>query len=413
MNTEAEQMVLGTLLSHNAAIYQLTELRAEHFQTPLHADIYRVANELIVSGKPANVITVKAGLGYDVENSYLVALMKASDTVVGIGYVAGLVIEEFNKKTLLQACEHAIKSGESAANIATALANAIEDATASTTTSLHSDRFVAGQIIQELDTPQNPYKTGLQRLDEAMGGGMYPRKAYGIAARKKVGKTIALSTISYNLNESGVKHLFICGEMGEREIHERCMARKAGIYPSAFRLGNKRPENFSKRVMDAAVDAKGNTLYYDAPNMTLDSLKSILAVAVAKHKIKGFILDYWQLVGGKKNGESEAYHLGEVAQWIASACKMYNIFALVAAQINQEGNTRGGEGMRLAFDQVYHLQPINDDITNPERWLEMMDTRYTAWYSIGDQNTPGLIMNEKGPFFEEITQSQARYSYGD
>lgn len=412
MNLEAEQLVLGTLLSHNEAIYQLSELKPEHFQTPLHADMYSVASELIASGKPANIITVKAGIQYEVEASYLVDLMKAGSTVAGVSHIAGLIIEESNKKRLISACENVIKSSNSAADIASQLANAISDATASTTTALHSDKFVAEQILKEIDAPVFPFSTGLQRLDDAMGGGMYPKKAYGIAARKKVGKTIALSTISYNLNENGVKHLFICGEMGEREIHERCMARKAEMYPSAFRVGNKRPSDFNQRIMDAAVNTKGNTLYYDAPNMTLDSLKSIIAVSVAKHKIKGFILDYWQLVGGKKGSESEAYHLGEVAQWIASACKMYNIFALVAAQINQEGNTRGGEGMRLAFDQVYHLQPINDDITSPERWLEMMDTRYTAWYSIGDNQTAGLVLNEKGPYFEEVLQG-TKYSYGN
>jgi hypothetical protein len=105
--------------------------------------------------------------------------------------------------------------------------------------------------------------------------------------------------------------------------------------------------------------------------------------------------------------------LGEVAQWIAEICRKLDIWALVAAQINQDGNTRGGEGMRLAFDQVYHLQPVGQDggdITLPGRWLEMMDTRYTQWANIGSPDMAGLMLNEKGLFFEEVT-SDARYSY--
>jgi hypothetical protein len=183
------------------------------------------------------------------------------------------------------------------------------------------------------------------------------------------------------------------------------------IYPSAFRTG------YAEQVVDKIKEYNGqaprNTIYLDAPAITFDRLKHAVVTAHMRHGIKGFILDYWQLVSGKDGRASEAYHLGEVAQWIAEICRKLDIWALVAAQINQDGNTRGGEGMRLAFDQVYHLQPVGQDggdITLPGRWLEMMDTRYTQWANIGSPDMAGLMLNEKGLFFEEVT-SDARYSY--
>ena len=75
--------------------------------------------------------------------------------------------------------------------------------------------------------------------------------------------------------------------------------------------------------------------------------------AIVRHGIKGVILDYWQLVGGKVRNESEEFHLRNIAQWLADTCRKHSIWALVAAQVNQEGNTRGGEGLKLACDVYF------------------------------------------------------------
>ena len=93
-------------------------------------------------------------------------------------------------------------------------------------------------------------------------------------------------------------------------------------------------------------------------------------------KITGIIFDYWQLVSGKDKRKSTAEHLDEVAQWIADYCRRGILWSIVMGQINQEGNTRGGEGMRLAFDQVYQIH--RPDLGKSETWIAMMETRYTA-----------------------------------
>jgi hypothetical protein len=88
-----------------------------------------------------------------------------------------------------------------------------------------------------------------------------------------------------------------------------------------------------------------------------------------------------------------------VAQWIADYARRENLWTLVMAQINQEGNTRGGEGLRLAFDQVYQIH--RPDLGKSETWIEMMETRYTAWENIGSEEIPGLYLIQKGPYFNQ------------
>lgn len=228
----------------------------------------------------------------------------------------------------------------------------------------------------------------------------HPRGLYVTDSYTVTHNTITASTISWNLNLQGVKHLFIAGEMGAEEIHERNLARALNCYPSHFRGPHRDDPAFLTRIAEVAVQTKRCIIYQDAPGLTFNDLRRYVASAIYQHKIQGIILDYWQLVGGKDAKRSTAEHLDGVAQWIADFCRQHGIWSVTMAQINQEGNTRGGEGIRLAFDQVYELH--REDISQPYAWLEMRDTRYTKWMNIGSKDIPGLFMNEKGPYFEEV-----------
>ena len=100
--------------------------------------------------------------------------------------------------------------------------------------------------------------------------------------------------------------------------------------------------------------------------------------AITGKNIKGVIVDYLQLVTGKSNSDTEEYHLRSVSQWLADVARREGIFVLVATQVNQDGNARGGEGIRLACDQYYTLhREKNSDAA----WLEMGESRYTKWAS--------------------------------
>jgi replicative DNA helicase len=212
-----------------------------------------------------------------------------------------------------------------------------------------------------------------------------------------MGKTILASTISYNLAKQDVRHLFIAGEMSSVEVHQRLLAREMGCYGSMFRTKAKDPI-FQERVRYAAKQISDNLLYQSAPHLTFDGMKALVCEAVHAGA-KGFILDYWQLVGGKDSRTSTAEHLEHVAQWIADYCRKEKIWAVVFAQLNQDDNTRGSEGIRLAFDQMYKINREPEGRSG--MWLEMMETRYTPWQDVGGENSPAFWLEEHGPYFRE------------
>lgn len=400
-DTGLEQQILGTFLRYPDSMKAADGLDGSWFYDEIHRVIYA---ELIKQLSNNQVISVPA-LAMAVGNPSYVASLVSAPSLLDVAGAISVLSELASRRLIDLLTKHvslALDGGCSSAE-ALQILNPLITGDSLETRSMHDAGQVTEEILSDLMTDVEPFKTGIQKLDECMDGGMYPRKAYGIAARKKVGKTIMLGTISHNLNIAGVKHLFICGEMGEKEIHQRVLSRVLQIYPSAFRTGYADRPDIINKIRNYLKEAPKNAIYLDAPGITFDKLKHAVVTAHMRHGIKGFILDYWQLVAGKGGRDSEAYHLGEVAQWIAEIGRKLNLFSLTAAQINQDGNTRGGEGMRLAFDQVYHLQPIGEgegDITMPGRWLEMMDTRYTPWMNVGDKQYAGLMLNEKGLYFE-------------
>jgi replicative DNA helicase len=408
---DSEASLLGSLLLDNSLLAFMPFLHAEHFAEPLHQRIFAAIEEARNAGAVATPITLKERFDADPAladiggGKYLFKLCSHTLSSVSPVDEAKHLTALAERRAVLQALDDAtakLKSPElkgTSADIVLSLISQMEDISRGFDGPvIEDDIAISDRILKNMYNQQAAVSTGIRKLDEAMGGGLYDGKAYGFAAKKKHGKTILAGTISSNLNQAGIKHLFICGEMSPEEVQQRTLARLTDSYPSNFRSDKGASPLFRQKIADAAARSKGCILYHHSPGITFDQLRRVVLSAILQKRIKGFILDYWQLVKGHGKGNITE-HYDNVAQWIADTCRKYGVWSITMAQINQEGNTRGGEGIRLAFDQVYQIH--RPDLGQPQTWLEMMDTRYTKWMNIGDEMLPGLLLNEKGPFFEE------------
>tara|TARA_R110000744_G_scaffold66596_3_gene136156 strand:+ start:660 stop:1478 length:819 start_codon:yes stop_codon:yes gene_type:complete len=249
-------------------------------------------------------------------------------------------------------------------------------------------------IVSQAEDDVIVSSTGMDRLDKCMGGGLYASKLYGFQARKKVGKTIIMGTMSYNLNEASIPHLWIACEMSAVEIEQRHIARALNVNPIAFL--KHRDGGLKDDVKRYRQTAKNNITYADAYYLTISRLCELVKKAVDDHQIEGFFLDYYQLVRGDR--ENRADHLEEVGQTLAGLVREHNIWCVTAAQLNQDGNTRGGEGLKLTADMVFTL---HRDKGIKEGWLEMEESRYTPYRNVGSRRDPGITLETKGLYFTE------------
>lgn len=253
---------------------------------------------------------------------------------------------------------------------------------------------VRAEIIRALELPKACYATPLKKLNTALGGGFYEGFTYGLCGKEKAGKTTLAHSISDRLD---CPHLYLALEMGAAQIEQKNVAGDIGINSLAFL---DRPDDLGERT--AALPARDNVFYLDAPGMALDEIIQNIGLAKIKHRIKGFILDYWQLVGGQQRGESEEKHLRNVAQGLADYARKNALWCVILAQQNKDGQLFGGNGLRKACDQLYMIETCGDHITYG-RWLKMDASRYTFREDVGSENNPCFVLNVKqGPRFEDM-----------
>lgn len=414
INPEAEQMLLGALMLKNSALFDvLGTLDADDFYEPLHGQIFDRLRLTVEAGKEANPVTLAPEFAQRLDTlklgrDYLMKMVRG----ISLGFANpkqyALVLAELSAKRkmadVLTMFQTRLGGGEPIEVLQCELlakVSEIGEMCRSMKATSYAEEFL--QLAKERSGPSA--KTGILPLDSAMQGGLHPGKIYGFAARKKVGKSTLCVTLSRALVKQGCKHVVILGEMGSQEFSERMAAAELDKSTTIFRMENGVPQHMVGELGRLAAEFKDTAFLHDQPNLTFSSMKTILEQAVqTKQGIKGFILDYWQLVGGKGDRVSTSEHQDMVAQWLAGFAKKYHVWGIVMAQLNQDGNTRGSEGMRLAFDQVYKLDRTKREPEGYEApaWLEMLETRYTPWIDVGSSGYPALRMSRHGTHFDCI-----------
>lgn len=413
-NFEAETQLIGAILTNNRAYEKVADfLRPEHFADDRHARIYEACQKLINRGQIANATTLKNYFEQDASLAeiggvpYLAKMAGAAVTIINSGDHGRLIHDLYLRRQLIALGED-ITNRAYAHDLETGAKEQIEQAERDLlalqvggASPFVTARDIREQIVAGLTKEAPCFSTGFDCINAGMGGGLYAGKAYGIPARKKRGKTILAGQISRYLNWAGVRHAYLAAEMGPHQIEQRNLATEMGVNSLAFLDSRRSRTAFVKLAGEHAVQTPANAFYLDAAGITFDRFKAVVIQAIRQHKIKGFIFDYLQLCGGIARGKTAAQHYDDVSQWIADTCRIYGIWALVTAQINQEGNVRQGEGMRLAFDWVARLERDQDG-EGTQAWLELMDTRYTRWEDVGSATAPAMTLHtDIGPHFTE------------
>lgn len=406
-NIEAEQGLIGSLFMDNNGIHDLT-LHPEHFAHPLHGEIFEKIREYVLSGRIASPVILKdvfASNPYiqDVGIEYLADMMQSVLTTANNSEYEKIIKDLATKRIISEKLNNALNDlrSEDGEKVAAKVAIDIQDSfisggKAKTKTEVHEE------IIKDLTQPKNFTPTGLDRLDEAMGGGLYQGWTYGLAGAEKSGKTTFAYTISSNINDAGTKHAYVALEMGSKQIEERNLARREGFNAMKFLDKRNRPHDFEERVKrNNYVD---NTYYLDMAGASIQDIFSELLPLIYKYKIEGAIIDYLQIIGGRNNSGTEEAHYRAIAQMFADFGRKHGIFILILAQLNKDNDLFMGGGLTKACDQLYFIQRCEEGYASDNhRWLKMRASRYTPMGDLGDESNPSfLIRTDIGSFVESL-----------
>jgi replicative DNA helicase len=415
-NYEAEQALLGAILQQNPCWFKVCTIAApEHFADPFHGRIYAAAGRMIEAGQLANAITLKAEIDTDpamhgVNKSYAQIIASSVVTIINIEDYAVAIRDLWMRRQMIERCQEIITTAQSsfdqpADETALAALNDMNTICRTGRPTGISKKRVAEQIVEGIMQPPPRFETGITALDSAMAGGFYAGKLYGFGARKKTGKTTLLATFSHNLDYRGTRNSFFAGEMSPTEIEHKNAARALGINPIAFL---KRPDRaLASRVAEYAADLYETTLYESIPGITLDQLTRKMSQHIIQHGSRVIFIDYWQIIQGRRPDDSQEQHQARVAQLLADFARRNNVAIVIAAQLNQEGNSRGGEGIKLACDCYFVLHREKGD---KAAWLEMEESRYVPYTNVGKSSLdPGLWLH-LGSHFSDEAPSTAHFN---
>jgi replicative DNA helicase len=394
--SEAEMNIVGAaMIDHSLAL--TLPVNADDFENEFHGRLWVLMGEAANSGRIITLDQIQTS--WPNMHGYVRAIvdncMTHPDTVKS--YARAVKDAAARRRLKYLAMDLAESVGDIETPVEELAAKFVSDITKATgAAGARMKREVAASVVTALDKPSPCYSTGLPRLDEVWGGGLFAGKLYGIAARKKVGKSALLATVSQALNRSATKHLFVALEMSPEEIEQRHIATEYNF--NSVKFLKRQDRGIVIPSSEYAANVPDNTIYEHRPGASLEEIRRMVTRAILHHKISGVILDYWQLVGGKAKSETEEFHLRNVAQWFADICRREGIWCLMAAQLNQEGNTRSGEGLKLACD-IY--MTLNREKDSEGAWMEMQESRYVLYNDVGSETMPGLFLNKNGPHFED------------
>lgn len=406
-NEEAEQLLLGVILTDNFQLHKVHDLSEDDFYIPQHKWIFAHMKKEILAGRMVSPVTMKHMVdgADDVENGYLMIVAGMASTILNARDISRVIKDLSNRRKLSRMLDDArdvlgdTKNGKHSSEIiADIYSDLMTIPEQEDEVQVKTERQVTKEIIDDLEHSDPCIGTGIKLLDTCMGGGAYPRRSYCIAARQKQGKTVLLATIWYNMRMQGNKVMYICAEMGEKEIHQRNIARSIKKNSQAF-YSQRTKKEFVDALIGYQQSQSNDGLFVDAAGIRLDQMIRAVEVGVHKYGIKGFFLDYVGLVTGHQRGENDAKFIERVCNEIAKLCKRHNIFCVYAAQINRDGDLRGSDGPKNAADQLYFLHKKEGTVY---AWMEQDASRYTPELHVGTEENPGLEFDYSGPHFKSV-----------
>lgn len=413
-NIEVEQALLGAMLRVPGLFGEVAGiLQPEHFWVPEHIELF----DIIAKREGQNVTPAAIAQEFhsrtDIGIDFLYDLSANIVTVMpgNVSHYAHIVRDMAQRRQIigvsLEAKERAEnEDGEETADGITGWLHGELANIADVAQTFETAGSVAKRVVANLDKAIDADPTGIEALDDALMRGLHKGRMYGIGGRFKGGKTFLLSTISYNLAETGVPHVYLTLESGAEQLVERFLARKMGQNSMIFQNPERRAEPwFIEEAMRAQEWLERTPLVVRRrPRMSLTDLKATLAQIGLSRKYKGVIVDYLQLVTGQERGSSLTVHYEQVAQTLAEAAVNYGFWVVVAAQLNSEGGVRHGEGLLLACDAAFALNIAKSEdglpCVEPVAWMECLAHRYGPAQDVGEELMPRMVFDKKiGPHF--------------
>lgn len=387
-NIEAEQVLLGAILTNNESINRIGDfLAVGHFYEPVHQRIYEAIIRLVDRGLIATPITLKNQFDKDEAlaeiggASYLAKLAGQATGIINIIDYAKLIYDLAIRRKLIEIGENVVNNAydnevEKTANEQIETAEHELFSLASTGSNSNSFSSLSTSLADTIRRTEFALKnrggitgvpTNLKDLDKWLGG-MHNSDLLILAARPSMGKTALAINIAVNAAEAFIKEAeenkakniaspvksvgFFSLEMSSEQIAARILSMKTKISSTNIRRGKL---DQSKNEFDHLVQSSKtlNTLPFfidDTPALSISALRTRARRLKRKHNLGLLVIDYLQLIRGVSDvgKNNRVQEISEITQGLKAIAKELDIPLLALSQLSRAVEQRDDKRPLLA-----------------------------------------------------------------
>jgi replicative DNA helicase len=384
-NIEAEQALLGALLSNNRAYDRVSDfLLAEHFADPINGRIFQSIVRRVEQGQVADPVTLRAefehsGVLEEVGGTvYLAQLLTAMVGIINAGDYGRTIYDCWVRRQLIDIGEAVVNNAfgaepelDGTEQIEVAEGALFELATQSRS----DDRMVSFDraLTSAIEVAQAAFKrsgavsgltTGLRDLDRKTGG-MHPSDLLILAGRPGMGKTALATKIAFGAARAlmqegraekpeggpkGAVAIFSL-EMSSEQLATRLLSEESRVSSERIRKGEISERDFV-RFVGVSKELQSLPLYIDdTPAITLSSLRTRCRRLKRTRNLSLVVIDYLQLmrppVGGGRP-ENRVTEISAITQGLKALAKDLKIPVLALSQLSRSVESRDDKRPQLS-----------------------------------------------------------------
>jgi len=359
-NLDAEKSVLGALILDKEAINKIADIVCpSDFYQNGHQLIAQAAFTLYEKHEPIDLLSLSNKLSEmsALENvgglAYLTSLVNSVPTSAHIATYAKIVQRKKMLRDLIDAAHHMIGLGYREEDEVEDLLDEAEKKLFAVSSKSIGKNFldVGGtldaaieRITSQQDGGLRGHKTGYLDLDNMLGG-FQNSDLIILAARPSVGKTALAINLAYNIAKQKIPVGVFSMEMSIDQVVDRFIALASGVSLWEMRTGKLSQEQDELlRVTMACDELKNFPLYIDdSPSPNIMQMRTMARRLKAEHGLGLIIVDYLQLMSGRRNYDSPVQMVTEISRGLKGLAKELNVPIIALSQLSRAIEERGGK----------------------------------------------------------------------
>ena len=381
-NIEAEQQLLGAILTNNEAYDRVSNIiEAHHFHDPVHARIFEAAESRIRRNMLASPVTLKPFLEDDEGlrelggPRYLARLAASAISSLAARDYAQVIYDLAIRRDLIRlgmeittraAGPGQAGPGEQIAEAEQELYDLGERGRAGTGfetfCSAATDAVHHATAALQRGGGMAGLATGLVDLDRILGG-LHRTDLLVLAGRPSMGKTALATNIAFNIAkryrrgtlpdgsvgalEGGVVGVFSL-EMSAEQLASRILAGAAEVEGDRIRRGEL-GEDELRRFYGAAKTLEACPLHIDdTPALPISQIAARARRLKRTHGLDLLVVDYLQLARAGTARDSRVHEVTEITQGLKAMAKELEIPVLALSQLSRQVEQRPDKRPQLS-----------------------------------------------------------------